>query len=107
MKKHLLLLLCMLSLSSLWAQRKYTLSGTVTDRASGEKLLGVDLIIKGTHMGATTNAYGFYSLTLPEGAYTLQIASLGYQTIEEPLQLKKNEHRNYQLSQEDIALEGI
>ena len=107
MKKHLLLLLCMLSLSSLWAQRKYTLSGTVTDRASGEKLLGVDLIIKGTHMGATTNAYGFYSLTLPEGAYTLQIASLGYQTIEESLQLKKNEHRNYQLSQEDIALEGI
>lgn len=107
MKKHLLLLLCMLSLSSLWAQRKYTLSGTVTDRASGEKLLGVDLIIKGTHMGATTNAYGFYSLTLPEGAYTLQIASLGYQTIEEPLQLKKNEHRNYQLSQEDITLEGI
>ena len=107
MKKHLLLLLCMLSLSSLWAQRKYTLSGTVTDRASGEKLLGVDLIIKGTHMGATTNAYGFYSLTLPEGAYTLQIASLGYQTIEEPLQLKKNEHRNYQLSLEDIALEGI
>ena len=107
MKKHLLLLLCMLSLSSLWAQRKYTLSGTVTDRSSGEKLLGVDLIIKGTHMGATTNAYGFYSLTLPEGAYTLQIASLGYQTIEEPLQLKKNEHRNYQLSQEDITLEGI
>ena len=66
MKKYLLLLLCSWFLPPLWAQHKYTLSGTITDGASGEKLLGVNVIVKGTQMGATTNAYGFYSLTLPK-----------------------------------------
>ena len=107
MNKHLLLLLCVLCLSPLWAQRKYTLSGTITDSASGEKLLGVNVIVKGTQMGATTNAYGFYSLTLPQGDYTLQVAYLGFKTIEETLQLKGNLRRNYKLLEEDIALEGI
>ena len=107
MNKHFLLLLCVLCLSPLWAQRKYTLSGTITDSASGEKLLGVNVIVKGTQMGATTNAYGFYSLTLPQGDYTLQVAYLGFKTIEETLHLKGNLRRNYKLLEEDIALEGI
>ena len=93
--------------SPLWAQRKYALSGTITDSASGEKLLGVNVIVKGTQMGATTNAYGFYSLTLPQGDYTLQVEYLGFKTIAETLHLKCNQHRNYKLSEEDIALEGI
>ena len=97
MNKHLLLFLCVLCLSPLWAQHKYTLSGTITDGASGEKLLGVNVIVKGTQMGATTNAYGFYSLTLPQGEYTLQVEYLGFKTIEENLQLKGNLRRNYKL----------
>lgn len=107
MSSRLLFFLCILNFSSLLGQGKYTLSGTITDASSGEKLLGVNLIIKGTQMGTTTNAYGFYSLTLPKGNYTLSIEYLGFRTIEETISLKANQRRNYKLSQEDISLEGI
>ena len=73
MKKYFLVLCSLFFCLNLSAQQKYTLSGTVTDASNGEKLLGVNLLIKGTQMGTSTNEYGFYSLTLPEGEYTLQV----------------------------------
>ena len=64
MSRYILFAYCLLFCLSLSAQQKYTLSGTVTDASNGEKLLGVNLLIKGTQMGTSTNEYGFYSLTL-------------------------------------------
>jgi AcrR family transcriptional regulator len=55
-------------------QQKFTISGTIKDSASGEQLIGVIVEVKelpGT--GEATNQYGFYSLTLKEGTYTLHI----------------------------------
>ena len=48
-----------------FAQEKYTISGTLKDQANGETLLGATILLKGTAIGATTNEYGFYSLTAP------------------------------------------
>ena len=104
MSRYILFACCLLFCLSLSAQQKYTLSGTVTDVSNGEKLLGVNLLIKGTQMGTSTNEYGFYSLTLPEGEYTLQVEFLGFKTIEEPLHLKGNQHRNYKLQEEGIEI---
>ena len=94
MNKHFLLFLCVLCLASLWAQRNYTLIGTITDGTSGEQLLGVNVIIIGTQKGATTNAYGLYSLTLTQGEYTLQVAASRFQASAETLQLKVNLRRS-------------
>ena len=107
MSRYFLFACSLLFCLSLSAQQKHTLSGTVTDASNGEKLLGVNLLIKGTQMGTSTNEYGFYSLTLPEGEYTLQVEFLGFKTIEEPLLLKGNQHRNYKLQEEGIVLDGI
>ena len=107
MSRYFLFACSLLFCLSLSAQQKHTLSGTVTDASNGEKLLGVNLLIKGIQMGTSTNEYGFYSLTLPEGEYTLQVEFLGFKTIEEPLLLKGNQHRNYKLQEEGIALDGI
>lgn len=107
MSRYFLFACSLLFCLSLSAQQKHTLSGTVTDASNGEKLLGVNLLIKGTQMGTSTNEYGFYSLTLPEGEYTLQVEFLGFKTIEESLLLKGNQHRNYKLQEEGIALDGI
>ena len=68
-------------ISFAWAQQKYTLSGIISDAATGEKLLGVNYTIKNANTGTTTNEYGFYSITLPEGKYEVVIEYLGYQTI--------------------------
>ena len=63
--------------SALFAQEKYSISGTVKDQSSGETLFGATVFIKDTSIGTTTNEYGFYSITAPLGSYTLMISYLG------------------------------
>lgn len=57
-----------------------TLSGYLRDAASGEELLYATVRVLDTDKGATTNEYGFYSLTLPQGAYRLQFSYVGYES---------------------------
>ncbi len=92
-------LFCFLLLSCLFAtaQEKFTLSGTISDSNSNETLIGVNLFIPELKTGVTTNEYGFYSITIPKGNYTVRISYMGYQTLEEPLQLNQNTKTNFKL----------
>src|SRR5690606_19754462 len=54
-----------------------------------------------------TNEYGFYSLTLPEGEYTVQVSYLGFQTINETISLFENKKINFQLEEEAEQLEEV
>lgn len=62
-----LLLAGMLVPALLVAQKNCTISGTLKDKESGETLFGASVYQDGTTNGASTNEYGFYSLTLPCG----------------------------------------
>ena len=64
------------------AQEKFTLSGTISDNNSNETLIGVNLFIPELKTGVTTNEYGFYSITIPKGNYSIRISYMGYQTLE-------------------------
>jgi hypothetical protein len=79
------------------AQEKLTLSGTISDNNSNETLIGVNLFIPELKTGVTTNEYGFYSITIPKGNYTIRISYMGYQTLEEPLLLSQNTKTNFKL----------
>lgn len=46
---------------------KFNISGTVNDQRSGQGLAGVNIIIKGTSLGTTTDAEGHYNLPVSEG----------------------------------------
>ncbi len=59
-------------------RRRYTISEYVTDAASGETLIGANLVDTSHAAGTATNAYGFFSLTLPEGQIQLYCSYLGY-----------------------------
>jgi hypothetical protein len=73
------LLIPLLCLSVLvHAQLSYTISGKVTDNATGEDLIGATIYIASLHTGTVTNSYGFYSLTVPKGNYELTISYIGY-----------------------------
>jgi hypothetical protein len=72
-------LLCFSSLP-IQAQQRFTLSGTVKDGRTGETLIGAGIFIKGNSTGATSNEYGFYSLTLPAGNYLVLVQYIGYTT---------------------------
>ena len=60
--------------------RKFTISGYVTDGTSSETLIGTNIIESHQYQGTTTNPYGFYSITLPEGETELRFSYLGYAT---------------------------
>lgn len=63
---------------TLLAQQKFTISGYVEDATSGEKLLSAAVVETQKQVGITTNTYGFFSLTLPEGVVNLQLSFVGY-----------------------------
>lgn len=55
------------------------ISGVVTDSISNEPLIGVNVIIAGTTMGAASNIDGFYSIiNVPPGTYTIKASMIGY-----------------------------
>jgi hypothetical protein len=74
--------------SLLWAQ-KSSLSGYVKDATNGEGLIGASVYVKELKTGNVTNTYGFYSLTLPLGQYTLVFSSSGFAKQERIVQIKE------------------
>lgn len=77
--------------SIILAQIKYTISGTAKNKSNGELLIGVTIkIAEKPNVGTTTNEYGFYSITLPEGNYTLVASYVGYKEQQEKVILNQN-----------------
>jgi hypothetical protein len=79
------------------AQRNYTISGYVKDANNGEALTGATVSTKENMKGTTTNTYGFYSLTVPQGEYTLEVTFIGYEKYSESINLNENIRRNIEL----------
>jgi len=84
MKNKLLLLFCLFTVNLLYAQEATTISGTVTDANSGEPLIGVSILVKGTTTGTATDVSGQYQLSAPANG-TLVFTYIGYTTLEQPV----------------------
>ncbi|MDR6370951.1 hypothetical protein J2795_002003 [Chryseobacterium bernardetii] len=73
------------------AQQTYSVSGTVKDKKNGELLIGVSVkVSEDPSINVVANEYGFYSLSLPEGNYTLIISYPGYQDFEQKINVDQN-----------------
>jgi hypothetical protein len=72
------------------AQDKFTISGTVTSQKTGETLIGASVRIVNTSFGTSSNEYGFFSITLPAGTYTIEITSIGLAPTIQQITLSKN-----------------
>ena len=105
--RQLLLCLFCLSFFTAYGQNKFTLSGTITEGSSNETLIGVTLLITEPRTGVTTNEYGFYSITLPEGSYEIQVSSLGYEDIIQTIDLNQNLKINFQMNERPEQLEEV
>lgn len=92
---------------SILAQEKFTLSGTITDSQSNETLIGVNIIVPEIQSGTMTNEYGFYSITLPEGTYKVQISYLGFLTINETIVLNADMIKNFKLQESAESLDEV
>lgn len=106
-KKIISFLFFILFFTTSFSQEKFTLSGTIMDVNTNETLIGVNIVIPELKTGVTTNEYGFYSITLPQGNYTIQISSLGYQTIEEYIELNQSTKKNHKLFGNETVLKEV
>lgn len=78
-KIHLLFVLAILFCSADIAGAQQV-SGTVTDAQTGDPLVGVNILVKGTSTGTVTNAEGHYSLSVPSLQDSLRFSYIGYET---------------------------
>lgn len=87
------------------AAEKFTISGTIRSAAKGETLIGAS--IRAGNWGTSSNEYGFYSLTLPRGTYTLEVTAIGLQTVQQKVELTRDTKLNFSLQDEVKSLEGV
>lgn len=106
MKKIGFLFILLLSVCVVQAQ-KFTLSGHIKDASNGEEIIGASVLIKETGTGTITNAYGYYSITLPQGKYTVVYSFIGYATIEKQIELNQNQKIDIELSTASVELDVI
>ena len=93
--------------SELNAQQRFTLSGYLRDENSGEALMYANIYPETLKTVVTTNEYGFFSVTLPEGEYSFVFSYIGYQTIKKKILLNKDVHANFSLALREVKLEEI
>lgn len=91
------------SLSYAQTGAKFTLSGTLTDAATGETLIGVTVRAENS-AGTMSNEYGFYSLTVPEGPHTFSFAYVGYVSLTQQVTITQNQKLDIALSDNATVL---
>jgi hypothetical protein len=89
-------------------QQKFAFSGTVKDAKTGERLIGALVTIQQLKgIGAASNEYGFYSITLPQGEYTVVSSYIGYKERRTQIKLNKSITLNLSLEEDAAELEEV
>jgi hypothetical protein len=101
----ILFLVFFYTVSDASAQNKFTVSGYVRDASTGEDMMAANIFVKEVLKGTTTNGYGFYSITLPEGNYTFRFSFVGYedQNISIELNADKTQNVSLKLASKEIT----
>lgn len=86
---------------------KYTISGYIKDAENGESLIGATVYVKELKIGTAANIYGFYSLSLSPGTYTIEYSFLGYTKQIRELKLSANAVISMELSPESQVMEEV
>ena len=106
MKKIFLLVIFLFSLN-INSQNNFTLSGYVLDSQTNELVIGASVIIDELNIGTITNSYGFFSITVKEGDYSVKTQNLGYKDDLQIISLNKNIILNIYLTEEVESLDEV
>jgi hypothetical protein len=107
-KKIISLIILFLPAFAGFAQEKYTISGSIKDKKTGETIIGASIILREAHgIGVLSNGYGFYSITAPEGNYTLIASFSGYTNDTLKISLVKDIANTIELIPKGTELEEV
>ncbi len=105
--KKVFILLCMFVLATnIYAQR-HTISGYVTDRKSGERLVNANVYEQSTLKGSTANSFGFFSISLPAGKHSIIASFIGFQPKTIEINLDRDMVVNFELDPASDELEEV
>ncbi len=114
MKKIIPLLLLFLLINNVLISKneentegKVTVKGYIYDSSNGEALIGATVYIKEIKRGTSANLYGFYSISLIPGTYTIQYSFIGFNTVEMVLKLEQNQTIDISLNPESAMLQEV
>ena len=89
-----------------WGQ-SFTVSGRVTDAATGEYVLGANVFDVAEGKGVSTNIYGFYSITLPQRPTTLNCTFIGYAPSSQKFDGTSDVQWNVELDVEAVEVDAV
>ena len=89
-----------------WGQNRATLSGYVKDALSNEPLIGAVVFTEDQSVGTSTNEFGWYSLSLPDGDFVIKCSYTGYNTETVEVSLQDHLKRDFLLSEDRSVLEA-
>ena len=94
--------------STATAQQTLVLSGSVRDKQTGESLIkAVVRIQELPSAGIISNEYGFYSLSLPKGNYSVVVTQVGYETLIQKIKLDSSQSINFYLQTKNVLKEVV
>lgn len=106
--KILFVFILAFAFQSALAQQNFTISGYIKDAKTGEDIIGATVTVKEIpRKGSTTNAYGYYSITLPAGNYQISTQYLGYNSQSQKVNLIKSLKIDFQLSEKSNELNEV
>lgn len=85
----------------------YTISGYLKDQNTGEVLIGAHIYEDSTYTGTSTNAYGFYSLTLPSGPHRVIFSFLGYESAVLKINLDSDKQLNQEMREAFLKMKEV
>lgn len=88
--RKLIFFFLFISINFLSSAQHFTISGHITDEASGETMINASVYDFNSKKGTVTNAYGFYSLTIAAGQTNLQFSYVGYLTQKKNINLTRD-----------------
>ncbi len=84
-----------------------TISGYIKDQNTGEDLIGASCYIRELEKGTIANEYGFYSLSIPSGYYTVSYSFLGTKTETRTLEILKDQSINIELGTDSKQIKEV
>ena len=106
-KKKLLFIFFSFTSVFIYSQNKHTISGYITDKRSGETIVGANIYCTELNQGVTSNVYGFYSLTLPEGTYNISFSFIGFDDQLKRINLVNSIKQNIEFRPSSIELNEV
>lgn len=85
----------------------WTIRGHIRDGSNGEELIGATFYLPKPDVGVTTNQYGFYAISVPNGVYKVMVSNPGYQTITQTIYLDGNKEQEIELFLKTRQLEEV